>query len=133
MWSPSPAKDQNVKKSTLMVLTAAAAMILVSVAEAQAPRKGDAENGRRLFEKDGCYECHGHAGQGGKDGPRIAATPLSAQTFVRYVRRPSGAMPAYTPKVLSDEELTDIHAYLKAFPAPKPAKDIQLLNQLRDK
>src|SRR5438874_63357 len=101
--------------------------------KAQAPSKGDAENGRRLFEKDGCYECHGHAGQGGKDGPRIAATPLSAQTFVRYVRRPSGAMPAYTPKVLSDEELTDIHAYLKAFPAPKPAKDIQLLNQLRDK
>lgn len=120
------------------VLTAAVALILPRVAQAQAPGArqavaGNAENGKRLYERDGCYECHGYAGQGSRDGPRIAATRLNEQVFMRYVRRPFGAMPAFTGKVLADQELTDIHAYLKAFPAAKPAKDIPLLNQLRDK
>ena len=25
---------------------------------------GDAANGKRLFEKNGCYQCHGYWGQG---------------------------------------------------------------------
>ena len=41
-------------------------------------------------------------------------------------------MPAFTEKVLSDAELTDIYAYLQSVPAPKAVKDIPLLNQLRD-
>jgi hypothetical protein len=40
-------------------------------------------------------------------------------------------MPAYTEKVATDQELTDIHAYLKTLPAAKPVKDIPLLDQLR--
>ena len=80
-----------------------------------------------MFEKDGCYECHGYAGQGGRDGARLAATSMPAPAFVRYVRRPSGAMPAFTQKVLSDQELADIYAYLKSMPAAKPASDIPLL------
>jgi mono/diheme cytochrome c family protein len=90
-------------------------------------------NGKRLFEADGCYQCHGYAAQGGRDGPRLAATALNAQALIRYVRRPFGAMPAFTEKVLSEQDLTDIHAYLKAFPVAKAAKDIPLLDQLRDK
>ncbi len=111
---------------TVLFLTA------MAVAAAQAP-SGNAENGKRVFEKDGCYECHGWAGQGGRDGARIAATSLSAQAFSRYVRRPFGGMPAFTAKVLSDQELTDIYAYLKSLPAAKPAKDIPLLRQLSEK
>jgi mono/diheme cytochrome c family protein len=91
----------------------------------------DAKNGERLFLRDGCWECHGYAGQGGRDGARIAATVLSAQGLIRYVRKPGGAMPAYTDKVVTDQELTDIHAYLKTLPAPKPVKDIPLLDQLK--
>lgn len=94
---------------------------------------GDAANGQRLFEKDSCYFCHGYAGQGGRDGARIAATVLSAQALIRYLRRPFGAMPAFTAKVISDQEVMDIHAYLKSLPAALPAKDIPLLSQLRDK
>lgn len=111
-------------KLTLLFLIAAALVF------AQAP-SGNADNGKRLFLRDGCWECHGYAGQGGRDGARIAATALSLQGVMRYVRRPAGAMPAYTDKVLSDAELTDIYAYLKSMPAPKPAKDIPLLNQLK--
>ena len=42
-------------------------------------------------------------------------------------------MPAYSEKILSDQELTDILAYLRSLPAAKPVSDIPLLNQLRGK
>src|SRR5271157_5454161 len=92
---------------------------------------GNAENGKRLFVKDGCYECHGYAGQGGFAGARIAAIALNPQGLIRYVRAPGGQMPAYTDKVISDQELTDIHAYLQTMPKAKPVKDIPLLNALK--
>ena len=104
-----------------------AALLIPASAWAQ-----DAKNGERLFLRDGCYECHGYAGQGGRDGARIASTILSAQGLIKYVRKPAGAMPAYTDKVVTDQELTDIHAYLKTLPAPKPVKDIPLLKQLQN-
>ena len=40
-------------------------------------------------------------------------------------------MPAYIDTVLSDIEANDIWAYVKSMPAPKPAKDIPLLNELK--
>src|SRR5215468_5604613 len=92
---------------------------------------GNIENGKRLFLRDGCWECHGYAGQGGRDGARLAATALNAQGLIRYVRRPTGAMPAFVEKVISDQELTDIWAYLKSLPAPRSAKDIPLLNDIK--
>jgi mono/diheme cytochrome c family protein len=116
-------------KVAFLIVTAAA-LILAGVATAQAPA-GNVDNGKRLFLRDGCWECHGYAGQGGRDGARIAATALNAQGLIRYVRRPAGAMPAFTEKVATDQELTDIWSYLKTLPAPKAAKDIPLLNQLK--
>jgi len=108
----------------ILWLVGAAALVLAQTA-------GNPENGGRLYVKDGCFECHGYAGQGGSAGPRIAATPLNAQTLIRYVRRPFGAMPAFTQKVLPDPELADIYAYLKSLPPAKSAKDIPLLKQLQ--
>jgi len=96
-------------------------------------QSGNAENGKRLFVKDGCYQCHGYAGQGGAAGARIAAIGLNAQGLIRYVRAPGGQMPAYTNKVISDQELTDIHAYLQTLPKAKPAKDIPLLSAIENK
>src|ERR1043166_1692031 len=113
--------------STTLILPIAAAT------QGAPPATGNAGAGKRLFERDGCYECHGYAAQGGGGGARLGATMMNAQAFSRYVRRPFGAMPAFTQKVLSDQDLIDIYAYLKALPPAKPAKDIPLLNQLRDK
>ena len=109
-----------------------AVLLTTAAAFSQAPA-GNAENGKQLFARVGCYECHGYAAQGSRDGPRLAATSLPLQVVMSYVRRPFGAMPAYTAKVLSNPELTDIYAYLKSFPAAKPAKDIPLLDTLREK
>src|SRR5580704_3142821 len=91
----------------------------------------NAENGKRVFVRDGCYECHGYAGQGTIAGARLAPPVLNAQGMIRYIRKPAGAMPAFTDKVLSDQEVNDIYAYLKTIPAPKPVKDIPLLNQIK--
>jgi ubiquinol-cytochrome c reductase cytochrome c subunit len=89
---------------------------------------GNVENGKKLFLKYGCYECHGYAGQGGA-GARIAPKVLPVEGFIRYVRHPSGAMPPYTTKVASDQDLTDIRAFLATIPEPPPVKSIPLLNQ----
>ena len=114
------------KYMLLLVLIAAPV-----IAAPQTAPAGNAEKGKQLFMKQNCYYCHGTAGQGGRDGARIAQTSLNLQGVIRYVRKPAGAMPAFTEKILSDEELTDIYAYLKSLPAAKQPKDIPLLDQIK--
>ena len=91
--------------------------------------KGNADNGKKLFASYGCYQCHGQQGAGAAIAPRIAATALSLGGVIRYVRAPTGQMPPYTSKVVSDQDLADIYAFLKTFPPPAPASSIPLLNQ----
>ena len=90
---------------------------------------GNAETGKRLFTKDGCYECHGLQGQGAQaSAPRIGPDPIAFQAFTRYIRKPTGEMPPYTDKVLPDKDLADIYAFLKSLPRPPAAATIPLLN-----
>lgn len=90
---------------------------------------GNAANGKKLFVTYGCYQCHGYVGQGGSAGPRIGPPPLSLAFLISYVRHPTGQMPPYTEKVVPDQDLTDIFAYLKSMPQPARASSIPLLNQ----
>jgi mono/diheme cytochrome c family protein len=93
---------------------------------AQTPT-GNAETGKRVFTTYYCYACHGTVGQGGA-GPRIIVS-ASAAALVRFVRKPTGTMPPYTSKSISEQEIIDIYAYLKSIPPSPPAKSIALLNQ----
>jgi mono/diheme cytochrome c family protein len=102
--------------------------LLLLVPGLLAAQEGNVQNGKRLYLKDGCYECHGYAGQGGA-GARLAPKVLSAANLIKYVRHPAGAMPPYTNKVVSDAELTDIRAFLASLPEPPPLKSIPILNQ----
>jgi len=89
---------------------------------------GNAENGKKIFFQHGCYQCHGREGQGSvMTGPRIAPDPPPFEEVASYIRKPTGEMPPYTAKVLPDQELTDIYAFLKSRPHPPAAKDIPLL------
>ena len=88
---------------------------------------GGSENGKQIFIKQGCFRCHGTDGQGGA-GRRLTPNPPAIAAFIKYVRKPTGQMPAYS-NLLTDAELTDIRAYLATIPPPKPVKDIPLLNQ----
>jgi len=98
-------------------------------------KAGRVEDGKKLFIAVGCYECHGREGQGGSAapigsyGPRLAPPRMPVEAVRLYVRHPSGSMPPYTTKVLSDAQLDDIYAFLKSIPAARPLKDIPLLNQ----
>jgi mono/diheme cytochrome c family protein len=92
---------------------------------------GNAETGKKIFTKDGCYECHGREGQGAAQasGPRIGPPQRLIRPFIKYVRQPTGQMPPFTTEVISDQELADIYAYLQSRPQATPSKDIPLLNQ----
>ncbi len=103
---------------------------VAAAAQASAPTApaGNADAGKRLFTADYCYACHGTEGRGGA-GPRIVVG-ASPDALIRYVRKPTGGnMPAYTSKSISEQELRDIHAYLRSIRPSPPAKTIDLLNR----
>jgi mono/diheme cytochrome c family protein len=95
---------------------------------AEAP-SGNPVTGKGLYDSHGCYACHGFEGQGGVAGPRIAPRTLPLEAFVRFVRRPSNQMPLYTDRIVSDEDLGHIHAYLESRPTPPPVESIPLLQE----
>src|ERR1700730_11436286 len=83
---------------------------------------GDVQNGKKLYAKNGCAECHGLEGQGAPtSGPRIGPNPLPLAAFIKYIRAPKNQMPPYTGKVMTDQELTDVRAFLAARPKPAAA------------
>jgi mono/diheme cytochrome c family protein len=94
-----------------------------------APDPKRVEAGAALYRKKGCYECHVEEAQGGPQGPRLGPNPIPQARFVAYVRNPTGDMPPFTARVLSEEELGDIYAFLQARPQPKPVSTVPLLAQ----
>jgi len=106
-------------------------LFLSVLATAAAQTKtGDAENGKRLFMRNGCYQCHGTVGQGGAAGKRLAQIKLPVAVFIAFVRNPPPSdMPPYRAKIMSDQELTDVYAYIQTFPAPLPVASVPILNE----
>jgi ubiquinol-cytochrome c reductase cytochrome c subunit len=93
---------------------------------------GNAKLGQQIFRTIGCWECHGTVGQGGgAAGPRLAATGLPYVSFLRQLRVPRNAMPPYEAKIVTDADVENIYAYIASIAAPKPVKDIPLLNALQ--
>jgi len=102
------------------------------VARAEDAPTGDPANGKRLYLADGCFECHGRAGQGGTFNyatPALAQIALPVDSFIAFLREAPNDMPSFSSTVLSDKDAADIHAFLQSLPGPRPAKDIPLLNQ----
>jgi mono/diheme cytochrome c family protein len=91
---------------------------------------GNAEAGKKLFVSYGCYQCHGREAQGSSaTGPRLGPRPIAFTAFSRYVRRPTGQMPPYTVKVVSDTDMADIYAYVQGRTAPPAVQSIPLLRE----
>lgn len=119
-----------------LLLLALAAVVALGVAAREANAQGaspkstaapagDTKKGKQLYASDGCFECHGSVGQGTSAGLRIGPPRLSFEALSRYVRQPTGQMPPYTAKVLSEAELADVYAFLQS--VPEPPKNIPLL------
>jgi ubiquinol-cytochrome c reductase cytochrome c subunit len=88
-----------------------------------------AEKGKTAFVQNGCWQCHGFSGQGGVAGAKLAPEPKPLEFYNVFVRYSNGPMPPYSEKVLSNQDLSDIHAYLKSIPKGLDYKSIPLLNQ----
>ena len=111
----------------LMLAAIACGAAWAGAVRAQAAADGAPGRGPRLFMADGCYECHGTVGQGGP-GVRLAPSPPPAAVIAAYIRNPSGEMPPYGSKLVSDADVRDIHAYLLSLPA---SPDWQSIPDLR--
>jgi cytochrome c553 len=111
----------------------AACVLSVAMAHAQAPERpaaaappGNADAGKTLYVSVGCYQCHGYEAQGSSaTGPRLGPRPIAFAAFSRYLRQPTGQMPPYTAKVVSDADLANLYAFVRS--RPEPAKEISLL------
>jgi mono/diheme cytochrome c family protein len=92
---------------------------------------GDPKIGERVYTSDGCYECHGYQGQGSTStgGTRLGPPQIPLSAFISYVRQPSGQMPPYTLKVVSNQDLAHIYSFLQSVPTPPSSKTFPLLNQ----
>lgn len=85
------------------------------------------EAGQALYESHQCWQCHGYEGQGGSAGVRIAPTLYPFEAFAQLVRH-TNLMPAYSPNVLSDENLRLIWEYVRSIPEPPPLEEIPELS-----
>jgi mono/diheme cytochrome c family protein len=122
-----------------IVLLAGFSLVLRASAQGQTPvaaqrptaaaaPAGNADNGRKLFAADGCYQCHGYEAQGSSaTGPRLGPRPIAFAQFTKYVRAPTGEMPPYTAKIVTDRDLADIYEFLQSRPQPPPVDRIPLL------
>ena len=115
---------------TILILLSLFAVTVFSVPASAQVKTGNVDNGKRLFAFNGCYQCHGTVGQGGAAGARLAQTKLTQPGFIAFVRNPPPSnMPPYRAKIMSDQELVDVYAYIQTFPAPVNPATIPLLNQ----
>ena len=96
-------------------------LLIVAAVSAQAPaphnrarhQPGMLKTGKKLYVSYGCYQCHGYEAQGSNaTGPRLGPRPIAFAAFSRYVRQPTGQMPPYTTKVVSDADIANIYAFV---------------------
>src|SRR6188474_93214 len=103
-------------------------LMLAAVMVYAQTKPGDGANGKRIYMRNGCYQCHGTVGQGGLAGARLAQTKMTLTAFTAFVRNPPpGSMPPYRAKVMSDQELADVFAYVQSVPPPVPLANIPIL------
>ena len=111
----------------------ALAMLLGGFAFGQdAAFAASAEKGKAAYMKFGCWQCHGTMGQGSSvtsAGKALAPGPLPYEGFAAFVRSTNRAMPPYSEKILPNDDLADIYAYLQSIPKSADYKSIPLLNQ----
>lgn len=117
----------------MKTLFSVGAAVILAAGLASAQDQGDPKKGKDIFLAYTCYGCHGFSGQNGP-GMRLAPMRLPAATFIGMVRNPRepNRMPPYSAKVMTDAQLTDVWAYLKTLPDSPAAKDIPLLQQLKN-
>lgn len=127
------------KRAGVSVALATFAVVVGVAAQGQSTRTpqqaapaappANVENGKKIYTTYGCYECHGYEAQGGS-GPKLGPEAIAFEAFVRVVRQPPNQMPPYTAKVVTDQEMADIYAFVKSVPQPPKVETIPLLKTI---
>ena len=101
--------------------------LLASTAAFSAEKKGDQEKaGSVLFRDKGCTYCHGAGGVGTKKAPSLTGLPKdktwTPEKITAQILNGGQKMPPFRESV-TDEDVTDLIAYLRAKnkPVPPPA------------
>ncbi len=95
-------------------------LLVLFALPALAAAQGDPKAGVGAFRGKLCHFCHGTNGEGAF-GPDLAGRGLTLDQFRHAIRKPWGAMLAYTPEQLSDEQIANIWAFMKtAKPVAEP-------------
>jgi len=76
---------------------------------------GDAEQGKQIFEEQGCGGCHtlSAAGSSGNVGPNLDDAKPSADKVVERVTNGKGAMPSFKDQ-LDEQEIQDVAAFVSS-------------------
>lgn len=92
----------------------------------------EVERGRQLYMRNGCFTCHGTAGQGGErsGAPKLAPEPHPYEAFRVLVRTPREAMPRFDLKYVSEEDLQAMHGYLRSIAKGPGVQDIAVLRAM---
>src|SRR5205809_7254990 len=121
-------------KKSFAVFAVFAALALTASAQTPAPAAatqpatGNAQAGKDLYLKYSCYACHGYDGHGGA-GARLVPMRMNQAGFSAYIRNPR-QMPAYTDKVLPEQQAADLWASIKSMPASPAASALPLLSRI---
>ncbi len=105
----------NARKIFVIMLMLVVGFVLsTSAALAQDP-----DNGKVVWEEEvwQCQRCHGEMGEG-KWGRPLSNSELTAEEWITQVRTPRRFMPHFSEAQVSDQQITDIHAYITSLPAP---------------
>jgi mono/diheme cytochrome c family protein len=100
----------------LLVLAALAALtapVVLAAPASQGPVAGE-----QAWAESGCKNCHGEMGEGLWAGP-LAGHEKTAEEWIAQVRTPRRNMPSFSVEQISDETITDIHAYLTSLSKPE--------------
>ena len=109
---------------------ALAALVAGFVLTNGAALAASAENGKIVYVKQGCWQCHGFLGQGSlvtSGGTVIGPSALTFDIFKSFVRNTKRTMPPYREAILPDADLADIYAYLQTMPKAPDPNSIPLL------
>ena len=79
------------------------------------------ERGRLLFLSASCVTCHGLENRGGVVGPELDVGELTVSDIRHAIQTGPRGMPVFPGEMLSDADLEDLYAYLKALPEDAPA------------
>ncbi|MCG6929851.1 MAG: cytochrome c [Desulfofustis sp.] len=90
------------------------AVLAVFFLSACSAPNGNPQDGKRWYVMNNCFACHGPHGNDGK-APDISNLEMNYWFFKRKIRNAgSPIMPKYPEEKISEQDVADLYAFLKA-------------------